>query len=283
MDKIIRKVNAEKGIVQITTFDERWYARPNENKVTGLPEYDFVPSVTWIAGYYPKGIQFYKWLADKGWDEAEAIKQAAGDKGSKIHLAIADILSGKEVKMDAKYMSKKSGEEEPLTADEYEAVIWFIEWLKDENPEILAFEYVVWEDAYKYAGTIDLKCRMKDGFIWAVDIKSGQSIWKEYELQVSAYRHADLEVQKTAILQVNYKKNKIKKYKFTEIPDKFPLFLNARNTWKEENEGVVPSQKDYPLSLKWEKPKEVVEEPLINIKVEEEKPTIKKDNARNKI
>jgi hypothetical protein len=42
-----------------------------------------VPSVTWISGFWPKGIGFYKWLADKGWDEAEAAKQAAGDKNEK--------------------------------------------------------------------------------------------------------------------------------------------------------------------------------------------------------
>ena len=50
----IRKVNEEKGVVQITTTDERWYEKDGV----------FVPSVTWIAGHYPKGVQFYKWLAD---------------------------------------------------------------------------------------------------------------------------------------------------------------------------------------------------------------------------
>ena len=33
-----------------------------------------------IAGHYPKGIAFYKWLAEKGWDESQALKSAAGDK-----------------------------------------------------------------------------------------------------------------------------------------------------------------------------------------------------------
>ena len=60
-----------KGIVQITTVDERWYLKKDK----------FVPSSTWIANYYPKGIGFNKWLASKGWDRAEALKQEAGEKG----------------------------------------------------------------------------------------------------------------------------------------------------------------------------------------------------------
>jgi len=61
------------GIVQVTIADERWYMMP--------PDYTIaVPSVTWKADYYPKGTEFYKWLANHGWDEAESIKKAAGIK-----------------------------------------------------------------------------------------------------------------------------------------------------------------------------------------------------------
>jgi hypothetical protein len=99
MKKDIINKDKERGIVQITTFDERWYARPTEDPITKLPRFEFVPSVTWIADHYPKGVGFYKWLANKGWDEAEAIKSAAGDKGSKVHLAIADLIRGLEAPM----------------------------------------------------------------------------------------------------------------------------------------------------------------------------------------
>jgi hypothetical protein len=81
MQKHIRVVDEKKRIVQVTTTDERWYVRESADEKTGLPSYKYVPSVTWIAGHYPKGVGFYKWLADKGWNEAEAIKTAAGGKG----------------------------------------------------------------------------------------------------------------------------------------------------------------------------------------------------------
>jgi len=44
MKKEIREV--KKGIVQITCYDERWYAKETKDKKTGLPKYEFVPSVT---------------------------------------------------------------------------------------------------------------------------------------------------------------------------------------------------------------------------------------------
>ena len=86
MKKKIIQLDNEKKVWRITTTDERWYAIENQNKETGLPEFNFLPSVTWISSFYPKGIAFYKWLANKGWDESEALKIAAGDKGSKVHI-----------------------------------------------------------------------------------------------------------------------------------------------------------------------------------------------------
>jgi hypothetical protein len=94
---------------------------------------------------------------------------------------------------------------------------------------------------------------------YIVDFKTGQNVWPEYELQISAYKHAvpsDPEIAqamagkefKLAILQIGYKRNKAG-WKFTEIEDKFPLFLAARQIWQNENPDTKPLQRDYPLSL----------------------------------
>ncbi len=106
------------NVLRVTTTDERWYR---------VKEEEYVPSVTWIAGFYPKGIQFMKWLASKGWDEAEAIKNAAGNKGSKVHQAIEDLITGKkhEVIHNSMYMNHDTGILEELTVDEYASVISF--------------------------------------------------------------------------------------------------------------------------------------------------------------
>lgn len=269
MQKIIREVDSKRGIVQVTVADERWYLRPSSDKSSGIPTYLGVPSVTWIAGYYPKGIGFYKWLADKGWDEAEALKNAAGDKGSHVHLAIEMILSGEEFKIDTKVMDKTSGEMRELSLEELICVKSFVAWRDETKPEIVATEITIFDEKYGYAGTIDLVCRI-EGVLYVVDFKTSKQIWREHELQVSAYRHA-LETgenplyernengtftdkmiapteMKTAILQVGYNRNKAG-FKFTETPDQFDMFLTAKKIWAMETAGQDIKVLDFPIVL----------------------------------
>jgi len=266
MKKVIRDVDQKRGIMQITTSDERWYLKPGKDEKTGLPVYRPVPSVTWVAGYYPKGIGFYKWLAEKGWDEAEAVKQAAGDKGSVVHLALEMILSGDEFRIDTEVEDKsRSTEQESyrrqLTYDELLCVWSFVNWRKSLEEagtplEVLATEITVFSDIHNYAGTVDLVCRI-GGVPYIVDFKTSKQVWTEYKMQVSAYRMAvengenpiagpkgkpmDLSGLKVAILQVGYALNGAG-WKFTEVEDHFDLFLTAQKIWQNE----LPVKDKYP-------------------------------------
>jgi len=265
MRKEIKVINQKEKIIQITTIDERWYARESQSKKTGLPEYGYYPSSTWIAGYYPKGIGFYKWLADKGWDEAEALKVAAGEKGSKVHQATEILEKGETISIDSMLINPRTLESEELTVEEYEAIISYGNWFNATKPEVLAVEMVVFNEENVYAGTLDRIMRI-DGQIWIVDLKTGKSIWQEHILQISSYSHADIDYKelkitdeewknrKVATLQIGYQLNK-NRYKFTEQPDKFDLFLNAKQTWANENPEAKPKQRDLPLSIKLELPK----------------------------
>jgi len=245
MKKIIKQVSD--NIIQITTTDERWYVKEVKNKKGEVIDNLFVPSVTWIAGHYPKGIGFYKWLAEHGWNEAETIKNAAGDKGSKVHNAIVDLIDGKEVKMDDQYINNTTGQPEELSLEEYECLMSFKNWFDEVKPKVILKETVVFNKQYGYAGTVDLVCKIGKE-LYIIDFKTSQYIWPESELQLSAYKHASKKNVKLAILQLGYRRNK-NKFKFTEIEDKFNLFLAARQIWQEENSKVVPLQKDYPISL----------------------------------
>lgn len=252
MKKEIKTVTQE-GHVRITTVDERWYARPTNDPVTGLPaSYEFVPSVTWIAGFYPRGVGFYKWLASTGWDEAEAIKQAAGDKGSKVHQAIADLVDGNVIPMEASYLNPTTGLPEELTLQEYECLLAFKAWWAHAKPTLIWRDVVLWNEAEDYAGTADLLLGSQ-GEIWLIDVKTGQYVWPEHELQVSAYKHAlpstpDPSPVKLAILQVGYRANK-RGWKLTEVEDQFDLFLAAKQIWAKETAGQTVRQRDYPLSV----------------------------------
>lgn len=259
MKKIIREIDEKRGIIQVTTADERWYIKEITNAKTGLPEFLYVPSVTWIAGHYPKGIQFYKWLAEKGWDESQAIKSAAGDKGSKVHDAISAILRGEEVRIDSKFMNRSTEELEELTLEECDAIISFVKWRDENKPVSISWDVTVFSEKYGYAGTIDYICKIGE-IVYIVDFKTSQQVWPEYELQISAYKKpidtAEFNVEgftevgdiHLAILQIGYRKNKAG-YKWNEIEDKFPLFLAARQIWQNEASTDTPKQKDYPIIL----------------------------------
>jgi len=269
MKKEIITVNKEKVIVQITTYDERWYAIPATDEKTELPKYNFYPSVTWITSHYPKGIGFMKWLASKGWDEAELAKEEAGAKGYKVHIASTPLLKGMEVSMKDAYPPEFGAEPQELKPEEYECLISLANWIDSLGKiEIIATEYTAFNEKEKYAGTIDLICRINEQ-IWIIDLKISSQIWPEYEIQLSGYSHLDIGLEeleikeeewkqrKLAILQLGYNRNKTG-WKFTEIQDQFDLFLATKKIWQKECEGVEPQQKDYPLSLVIEKlkPKE---------------------------
>ncbi len=302
MKKIIRETDEKRGIVQITVADERWYTKPGKDPETDIPVYTAVPSVTWISGFWPKGIGFYKWLADRGWDEAEAAKQAAGDKGSRVHLAIEKILNGEEFRIDTKVADKNRSTEQDaafseLTYEELLCVKSFIDWRNEAKPEVIATETTIFSERGGYAGTVDCVCRI-DGKLYVIDFKTSKQVWKEHELQISAYRVAlengenplyernangtdsnklvDVSNLKTAVLQVGYERNRAG-YKFTEIDDAFPLFKVAQQIWKAEIGDNTPgfSKRDFPVVLSAANEHEVsVEEAMADTPAEEPKKKI---------
>ena len=268
MRREIREVDYKRGLVQCTYPDERWYER--QISADGTAEnkrWDFVPSTSWISSYWPKDSRFFKWLATKGWSEAEEIKVMRGDQGSKVHQAIKVLIDGGTISMEDSFTNPRTLEPEPLIPEEWLCLMSFVDWFKSEQPEIevIASEYTVWNEKYRYAGTVDLKCRLgkrtlrssegravtRRAGLWIVDFKISPEIWPSMELQVSAYKHAEPngEPVQIAILQLGYKKNKHKKWKFTPLEDKFQLFLAARKIWKHETDGVKPLQREYPLTL----------------------------------
>lgn len=265
MKKTIIVKNEKDKLIQITTTDERWYAFESQAEKTKLPTFIFVPSVTWICESYPKGIGFYKWLADKGWDEAEAIKAAAGDKGSKVHKAIESLLTGKPVRMEDKFFNPTTEQEEELTAEEYEALVSFADWFNSVKPKILATEISVVNKDLNYAGTVDFIAEI-EGKTWLIDFKTGQNVWPSYDLQVSAYKHGlKKPVDCLAILQIGYKRNKTG-WKWNEMEDKFDLFLAAQKIWANDHGTEKPSQKDLPIELLLNLPEEIKSNK--NLKVE---------------
>ena len=240
--KIERKVFDEsKGIVRITCEDERWYGIPNNDGII-----NYVPSVTWVCSFYPRGIGFYKWLAQRSWDESIALKEAAGDRGSTVHSCVSALLAGNTIAHNEMVFSE-DGSKREITIEEYEGIISFAAWWKEAEPVLLKKDETVFARDFTYAGTLDLRCSIA-GEPWLIDLKTSAEIWPAHELQVSAYKHCGYENHRIAILQLGYRKNK-KKYRFTEIEDQFDLFLSAKRIWAKETKGISPLQKDYPIEV----------------------------------
>lgn len=257
MKKDIVLVDKDRGVYQITTTDERWYTVQAFDPNTNLPFFKFIPSVTWITSYVYKGIEFYKWLANKGWDEAEAIKSEAGDKGSRVHQAVEKLIAGETVGMAMKFATGNSEDEKELSPDEYNAIVSFSYWFNAVEPEILMNECNVISEKHNFSGTVDFICKIKDQ-LYIVDFKTSQYIWPSMEAQISAYKQALIEMKtvdgienaKLAVLQLGYKRNK-KCYKFTEFDDKFEsLFLPAQKFWENATRGQAPKQIELPIEVK---------------------------------
>lgn len=259
----IRKTRTD-GIIQITTLDERFYAKTGKQEVDGkeIEVTRFNPSITWIEKYSPMGIGLLKYYAKHGWDEAKMLTEEAAERGSKVHQAIDILLQGGTVKMDTKLADPDEPENEskyaPLTPDEYWTVMTFQDWWNDLNAnhqvKVVDTEKTVWVEPakgeqYGYAGTRDIKL-IVDNENWAIDIKSGQaaSPYLGWELQLSAIKRADPDRPRTFILQPGYKANK-RGWKLTETKDKFPLFQAAFQFWKDANPDTKPKQKDYPPEI----------------------------------
>jgi hypothetical protein len=254
MEKIIR--TAKDGTVQITIADERFYIDND-----GI----FWPSSTWISSFYPKGVEFYKWLAATGWDEAEEIKMAAGEKGTRVHIASEDVMQGKPVNTNAKY-ADRSGIEKELTPEECEAINSCLNFLKDVNPKIHIVEQIVKNKEVGYAGTMDVVCEI-GGELGILDIKTSQSLYTSHKIQLSSYLHAfkglptievhggkEIKVMKMPtklwVLQLGYRRNE-RRWKLTEVEDDFEGFMLAHKLWQREAGKVEPKKLEFPEVFEW--------------------------------
>lgn len=259
----IRKTRTD-GIIQITTLDERFYAKTEKQEIDGktVEITKFNPSITWIEKYSPMGIGLLKYYAKHGWDEAKVLTEEAAERGSKVHQAIDILLQGGKVQFDTKLADPDEPENEskysPLTPDEYWIVMTFADFWNDlcanHEVKVVDTEKTVWVEPakgeqYGYAGTRDIKLIVDNEF-WAFDIKTGQAAtpYLGWELQLSAIKHADPDRPRTFIIQPGYRANK-RGWKLTETDDKFHLFQSAFQFWKDANPDTKPKQKDYPPQI----------------------------------
>jgi hypothetical protein len=263
--KEIVQVDEVRGIARITTLDERWYSREVRDPKTGLPVIEYRPSITYKAHFYPKGKGFEQYLKRNG-EDADVIVALAAERGSKVHQAIEVLNRGGEVKLSDKFLNTRTGQEEELTPDEYWCVMTYLRWWETEGRnqyEILEAEDIIWPEGpgseyggpLHFAATRDIRLRRKsDGTTGTVDVKTSKDIYASHIIQVSAIAEASGDAWQ-AILQVGYTRTQ-KGYKFTEVERRMDLVAASNTIWMYETEGEKPLQRDFPLSLSLNLPKD---------------------------
>lgn len=67
-------------------------------------------------------------------------------------------------------------------------------WLIDNEPEFLGTEVLTCSLEHRYAGTLDIRCRIKDK-LYLIDLKTGAKAYPDtYYPQLIAYEHAEVEL-----------------------------------------------------------------------------------------
>jgi hypothetical protein len=209
------------------TLEGHWYSVYKKGKKR---EYfiGHYPSVTTILQAFPTSEYLVKWVAENGFHESRAIRDAAGRAGTKIHLAIEDLLAGELL------------HEEDYTMVEWTKIKSFVDWHVEFNPEIIATEVAIFSKKGGYAGRLDCIAKVA-GDLTIIDWKSSSSIHNSFACQFAAYAHAieettDLKIVQTAALQLGAKNKN--GYRYVIYPDwknHYKVFQSVKATWQYDN------------------------------------------------
>ncbi len=133
----------------------------------------WLPRVTKIVSIKAKPALNYFYAGLKNYAEGERIKKISADEGTRLHEAVQAILVGDSPAIDDDIAPSVAAfrrffEKRPFEVD----------------PDYI--EYRIVNRTHRFAGTIDALA-MIDGKMGVLDIKTSQSIYRDYNLQTSAY------------------------------------------------------------------------------------------------
>lgn len=134
------------------------------------------PRVTKIVSIKAKPALYRYYAEAESFKSAQAATQKSAEEGTLIHETVEAILLGEEPKIDPSIRP---------------AVTAFADFMDKKNIQT-APEYVerrIFHTDHRYAGTIDAMA-MIDGKFGVLDIKTSQAIYRDYNLQTSAYVEA---------------------------------------------------------------------------------------------
>lgn len=220
-------------------FDERFYQKINDDgkKV-------FVPSVTYILGSaYPQDFGLTQWRGDVGNKRADEILEETSEDGSYVHRAIELILNKQIIKGEE--ISKRFSSRRSLKIKR--CLKAFLDWYEEYKPTVVSTEYIVWNDEHKFAGTVDLKCKIGEE-MYIVDFKTSKTLHNTHKAQICAYGVAD-KVDKVALLHLGnttkkkYSFNVLDKEEVTRFTEEFHV---TNKLFETLNPNAAPTTETFP-------------------------------------
>ena len=136
----------------------------------------FYPRVTKIIDIKSKPALYYFYGEAASYNAAKEITENSAKEGTLIHEIVE------------KYMV---GETPEIPLEIKPAVIGFLDFIKTRNIDVQKdhVEKRIFHQVHRYAGTIDTLATI-DGKFGVLDIKTSQAIYRDYNLQTSAYVEA---------------------------------------------------------------------------------------------
>ena len=246
-----KRFNVDLNKGRIEFIDSRFYATKD----------GFVPSVTTILEAYPKDASYFKWLKEKG-EDADSIRDEAGRRGSVVHELTEKYDCNEECTFINLYGKPQ-----------YKMMEWamferYVEFCTLYSPIMDIIELHMTSDKLGFAGTLDRVITL-NGKTMLIDIKTSNSIYPSYWLQLSAYHrllketNKKIKVDSVAILWLNAKTRSMGKNgaiqgigwqlvvkDIKEVEKDWQLFQVTHKLWKALNEDLVPKQLSYQLNYK---------------------------------
>jgi hypothetical protein len=236
---------------QITFTDNRFYLT-DEGK--------YLPSVTTILQAYPKDAHFYQWLKQVG-EDADAIRDEAGRRGSIVHSLTERYDAGEPINL------LDNGGNIGYKLAEWAMFERYVEFRQLHPLEVLFSEINICNPALGYAGTIDRVVDI-DGQTVLIDIKTSNTVYDHYWLQLAAYRklftalHGERTIDAVAILWLNAK-TRTRDAKKVQGPGWQLIYRNAdewandealldatQKLWLAQNKAIRPRLNTYQLNHK---------------------------------
>jgi hypothetical protein len=238
---------------QITFTDNRFYTSESGA---------FIPSVTTILQAFPKDAHFFQWLKQVG-EEADTIRDEAGRRGSIVHSLTERYDAGEEVNL------LDNGGNINFKMSEWTMFERYVEYRQQVQQEIMFSEINFISEQLGYAGTVDRIVNI-NGKTYLIDIKTSNTIYEHYWLQLVAYNELIKEayqsehvVDHVAVLWLNAKTRTAGKNGAIQGPgwqlivredsereNDLKLFNATKLLWDAQNSDMKPRIKTYSLTHK---------------------------------